>query len=132
MRTHASLMVVLIVVLLAASLGGAGVVFSDPLIPGAVVAGKFNYQGRLTSPSGLPLDGVFPMRFQVYDDAAVGVLRWDSGVVNVTVVRGLFNVGLGVNPTDFNGTTSMWPFRISDRPAGSGARNAPTTFHASS
>ncbi|MBK9096054.1 MAG: hypothetical protein WAW26_15330 [Anaerolineae bacterium] len=107
MRTHASLMVVLIVVLLAASLGGAGVVFSDPLIPGAVVAGKFNYQGRLTSPSGLPLDGVFPMRFQVYDDAAVGVLRWDSGVVNVTVVRGLFNVGLGVNPTDFNGT-ALW------------------------
>ena len=73
----------------------------------AMVGDKINYQGRLTNPSGAPLDGTFPMRFQIYDDGAGGTMLWDSGVTNVDVDGGLFNVQLSVNPADFNGQ-ALW------------------------
>ncbi len=47
------------------------------------------------------------MRFEVYNDPAAGVLLWDSGVVNVNVDNGLFNVGLAVQVTAFNGQ-GLW------------------------
>jgi hypothetical protein len=75
--------------------------------PDAIVASKINYQGRLTDPGGAPLSGTFPMRFQVYDDPAAGTLLWDSGVINVDVDHGLFNVALAVDPANFNGQ-ALW------------------------
>ncbi len=96
-------LVVLCAVLLTVSLVAA----APPTPPDAVVAGKINYQGRLTNSSGLPLDGTYPMRFQVYDDAAVGTLLWDSGVFNVAVDNGLFNAILSVDPADFDGR-ALW------------------------
>jgi len=53
------------------------------------------------------LDGTFPMRFEVYNDPAAGVLLWDSGVVRVDVDDGLFNVELAVQMTAFNGQ-GLW------------------------
>jgi hypothetical protein len=73
----------------------------------ATVASKINYQGRLTDPGGIPLTGTFPMRFQVYDNSTGGALLWDSGVTNVDVEGGLFNVQLSVNQADFNGQ-ALW------------------------
>lgn len=64
---------------------------------------RISYQGRLTSPSGTPLNGTFPMRFQVFDSAVTGTNLWDSGPLNVDVKDGLFNVALGVDPADFTG-----------------------------
>ena len=86
--------------------GGAGAL-AGPAAPEATVAGKINYQGRLTDPGGTPLTGTFPMRFQVYNDPAVGLPLWDSGVLNVDVDQGLFNVGLTVDPSDFSGQ-GLW------------------------
>ncbi|MFN2290686.1 MAG: hypothetical protein ACK2UC_05810 [Anaerolineae bacterium] len=73
----------------------------------ADVAPTINYQGRLTDPSGLPMHGTFPMQFEVYDDATAGMIQWDSGIVNVDVASGLFNVGLDVDARDFNGQ-ALW------------------------
>jgi hypothetical protein len=71
------------------------------------VASKINYQGRLTNPNGVPLNGVFDMRFQIYDDQNSGTELWDSGVTSVTVDQGLFNVELEVDSNDFNGQ-GLW------------------------
>lgn len=73
----------------------------------SAVAGKINYQGRLTDPGGTPLDGTFPMRFRVYDDPGAGTMLWDSGAMSVNVDNGLFNVELAVDPADFDGQ-ALW------------------------
>jgi hypothetical protein len=73
----------------------------------AMVAGKINYQGRLTDLGGAPLDGTFPMRFQIYASSSGGSPLWDSGVMSVAVDGGLFNVQLSVSQADFNGQ-ALW------------------------
>ncbi len=75
----------------------------------ATVGDKINYQGRLTDTGGTPLDGTYPMRFQIYDSDTGGTLLWDSGPspMSVDVDQGLFNVELDVNPADFNGQ-ALW------------------------
>jgi len=93
----------LLAILLAAS--GVIAVPFDGLHP---VASKINYQGQLTDLStGDPLDGTYTMRFQLYDDATVGTLLWDSGGQSVDVDNGLFNVKLDVDQSDFNGQ-ELW------------------------
>jgi len=106
MKTRTIWIVVVAVAFLALAAGVAGAI-PALLAPGDPVAGTINYQGRLTDPGGVPLDGTFPMQFQVYNDPAAGVLLWDSGVVNVGVDNGLFNVGLAVQVTAFNGQ-GLW------------------------
>jgi hypothetical protein len=106
MKTRMMWVVVAVVASLVLVAGAAGAI-PALLAPGDPVAGTINYQGRLTDPDGLPLDGSFPMRFQVYDDPAAGVLKWDSDVVDVGVDNGLFNVGLEVDPYHFNGQ-GLW------------------------
>ena len=98
--------VVVTVVLLASMAGGAGAL-PRPAAPEAIVAGKINYQGRLTDPTGMPLSGGFPMQFQIYDDPGGGTLYWDSGPMWVNVDKGLFNAELGVDPAAFNGR-ALW------------------------
>lgn len=73
----------------------------------AVTSGNINYQGRVTNAGGTPLSGTYPMRFQLYDAAAGGNLLWNSGIINIAVSSGLFNVQLGVDPNDFNGQ-ALW------------------------
>jgi len=106
MKARTMWVVVAVVMFLVLAAGAAGAI-PALLAPGDPVAGTINYQGRLTDPGGVPLDGTFPMRFQVYDDPAAGVIKWDSGVVNVGVDNGLFNVGLDVDPYHFNGQ-GLW------------------------
>ena len=106
MKTRVMWVAVAVVAFLVLAAGAAGAI-PALLAPGDPVAGTINYQGRLTDPGGVPLDGTFPMRFQVYDDPAAGVIKWDSGVVNVGVDNGLFNVGLDVDPYHFNGQ-GLW------------------------
>jgi hypothetical protein len=99
-------MTVVVVAVLLLMAGGAGAL-AGPTAPEATAAGKINYQGRLTDPGGTPLTGTFPMRFRVYDDPAAGTLLWDSGVINVDVDNGLFNVGLSVDTPEFDGR-GLW------------------------
>jgi hypothetical protein len=82
----------------------------DPAAPQdvqATVAEKISYQGQLTDPGGTPLDGTFPMRFQVWGAAVGGVMFWDTGVVNVDVDRGLFNVEIELPQQIFDGR-ELW------------------------
>ena len=80
-----------------------GAVGALPDVPEADVAAEINYQGRLTDAAGAPLNGTYTMRFQIWSAAVGGTQWWDSGDLSVTVVKGLFNVALGVNPRNFNG-----------------------------
>jgi hypothetical protein len=99
----------IVILMLAAGVAGA---FADPApqspVAGeATVASGISYQGRLTDPSGAPLNGAYPMRFIVYNAAVAGSALWDSGTVNVSVGGGLFNIKLGVDAADFNGQ-ALW------------------------
>jgi hypothetical protein len=73
----------------------------------ATVGDKINYQGRLTDTGGTPLDGTYPMRFELYDTDTGPTSLWDSGIMSVDVDQGLFNVELAVDPADFNGQ-ALW------------------------
>ncbi len=55
-----------------------------------------NYQGRLTDPSGVPLDGSsVTLLFSFYDAALDGNLLLSVSQTNVTVTGGLYNVLIG-------------------------------------
>ncbi len=105
MKARTLWLTVAVVAVLALMAGAAGA--RTGLAPDADVDSGINYQGRLTNPGGEPLHGTFPMRFQIYDDAGGGTMVWDSGVFNVSVDHGLFNVKLGVEPAIFNGQ-ALW------------------------
>lgn len=97
------------VLLLAVGVAGAlpNWSFSSPAEVTAAVSSGISYQGRLTSPGGVPLNGTYTMRFVVYDDAVAGSALWDSGNLNVAVENGLFNVKLGVDQASFDGS-ALW------------------------
>jgi hypothetical protein len=92
-------------VILTLMAGGAGALPDQAA--SAPTAPRINYQGRLTDPAGVPLTGTYLMQFQIYDDPAVGALLWESGVLNIEVDHGLFNVALNIDPADFNGQ-GLW------------------------
>jgi hypothetical protein len=61
---------------------------------------RLNYQGRLTTPSGLPVNGTVTMVFRVVDGAGSGAtplplpIAWTE-TQTVTVENGFFNVEIG-------------------------------------
>lgn len=91
--------------------GAAGAINSRqtavPAVPQAGVASAITYQGRLTNPGGVGINGTVPMRFVVYDADVGGSALWDSGDIDVQVEGGLFEVNLGVDQADFNGQ-ALW------------------------
>ena len=58
------------------------------------VPGTINYQGKLTDPNGVFLDGYYNMEFYLYDAESGGSLLWDEQQY-VTVTNGIYNVELG-------------------------------------
>ncbi|NIP93933.1 MAG: hypothetical protein GWO24_10960, partial [Akkermansiaceae bacterium] len=60
------------------------------LLPPLAPAGPISYQGRLDD-NGQPANGLYSMRFTVFDDAVAGAAL-DSGVTvsNIPVSDGLF------------------------------------------
>ena len=107
MHSRSLWVVVIVSALLVLSVGISGALAGSWLAPDAPVAGKINYQGRLTTPGGAPLNGAYTMRFQLYDDPTAGTLLWDSGSVAVSVSGGLFNVELNIPAANFDGR-GLW------------------------
>ena len=105
----------LIILLLAVGVVGAIPAWSpaSPQAAAATVSSGISYQGRLTTPGGVPLNGTYTMRFIVYDDAVAGSAMWDSGNMNITVENGLFAVKLNVDQADMNGQ-ALWVSIIVD------------------
>jgi hypothetical protein len=86
--------------------GGAGAV-QDQVQPEAIVAEKINYQGWLTDLGGTPLNGTYPMRFEIYDAEIGGTFLWDSGPIDLDVDHGRFSVDLSIEPLNFDGQ-ELW------------------------
>ena len=80
---------------------------SPATVPRAVVSSGISYQGRLTNPAGVPLDGTYPMRFVVYDAPGGGTALWDSGPLSVAVTNGLFNAQLAIDQLSLDGQ-ALW------------------------
>jgi hypothetical protein len=74
---------------------------SDTVSALTTVPTKMNFQGRLTSPSGTVVaDGVYNMKFRIYDAATAGTLLWSetrdvNAGTGVTISNGVFSVKLG-------------------------------------
>jgi hypothetical protein len=80
----------------------------------ATVAEKISYQGQLTDPGGTPLDGTFPMRFEVWGAAVGGLMFWDTGVMNIDVDHGLFNVEIELPQQIFDGRELWLRIQVGD------------------
>jgi len=61
----------------------------------ADVPDSISYQGKLTTPVGLLIDGNYAMTFKIYDVAVGGVALWTEAHPAVTVDKGVFSVMLG-------------------------------------
>lgn len=84
----------------------------------APISTAFSYQGQLKD-AGVPADGVYDLRFSLFDAASAGAAVGSSVNINDwPVVNGLFTVELdfGTNPFDGN---ARW-LRIEVRPGSSG------------
>lgn len=55
-----------------------------------------SYQGKVTDNAGSPVaDGIYTMRFQIYDQLVGGLPLWDSGAQGVDLANGVFSIMLG-------------------------------------
>jgi hypothetical protein len=86
----------------------------------AQVPQMINYQGKLTSPSGAPVNDTVPMVFSIYSDEGGTNLLWTETQTTVIVDKGVFNVLLGsVNPIPdsvFNGSVRYLGVKVESDP----------------
>ncbi len=85
-----------------------------------------NQQGLLTDSLGTPLNGVFPMVFNIYTDSTVGTLMFTQSFPGVPVNKGGYSVNLSVSAVNFNqqlwmetqvGTSTLLPrIRLTSAP----------------
>jgi len=62
----------------------------------AEIPRMINYQGKVTELDGDPIaDGIYTMRFQIYNQLVGGSPLWDSGNQAVIVTGGIFSINLG-------------------------------------
>ena len=54
-----------------------------------------NYQGKLTNPDGVALEGIMTVTFTIYDAETGGTALWTETHPAVDVDKGLFDVQLG-------------------------------------
>jgi len=82
----------------------AVVVFAD--IPRTI-----NYQGKITDPGGVAIDGATNVEFRLFDVASGGAALWSESHTGVSVVKGLFDVVLGETtpfPAGLSFTEPYW------------------------
>ncbi len=64
----------------------------------AQVPRTLNYQGKLTDPDGVAIEGPVEITFRIYDDPTAGTLLWEEDHIGgdaIDVANGLFDVILG-------------------------------------
>lgn len=61
----------------------------------AAIPHLINYQGRLTDPSGNPLNGTYALTFRIYDAQSAGNLLWEETHSGVVIQKGVFSILLG-------------------------------------
>lgn len=61
----------------------------------AAVPRLINYQGKLTSQEGVPIEGAKDITFRIYDAQSAGNLLWQEAHAGVIVQKGIFNILLG-------------------------------------
>ncbi len=61
----------------------------------AVVPDSINFQGKLTDPDGVAIEGTYSVTFNIYDAAGGGTLLWSETHGSVAIDHGLFDVILG-------------------------------------
>jgi len=69
--------------------------FMLPTLSYAVVPQLVPYQGQLTDPTGVPVNGAFDLTFNLYTVATGGAPIWNEVQAGVIVTQGLFTVNLG-------------------------------------
>lgn len=68
-----------------------------------------NYQGKITDPDGVALNGDYDIQFSLYADSIGGTALWTETHSDITVLKGLFDVVLGtITPIDLDFDTSYW------------------------
>jgi hypothetical protein len=77
-----------------------------PSAPLAVFSDTVSFQGRLLDNAGNPVDGFPIMTFRLYAQAEGGAPVWEDAY-NVPVESGLFNAGLEIPPSLFDGQ-ALW------------------------
>jgi len=75
----------------------------------AQVPMTMNYQGKLTTPGGIGVNDTLDMAFSVYNTSTGGTPLWTEDHFDVAVVKGLFEVTLGLtNPLDLLFNQQYW------------------------
>ncbi|RKZ30059.1 hypothetical protein DRQ36_06775 [bacterium] len=78
----------------------------------AFVPSVMNYQGKLTSHTGVGINDTLPMTFSIFDTVIAGSALWTEvhdGDNEVAIIKGLFDVVLGsINPIDLPFDTTYW------------------------
>ena len=73
----------------------------------SAVSAHISYQGLLTNAGGAPLDGNFDIAVEIWNAPTGGDLLWEYTFEDHSVVDGLLDLVLWVNPDDFNGQ-ALW------------------------
>jgi len=86
----------------------------------AQVPQMINYQGKLTDPSGAPVNDTVQMVFSIYVDEGGATLLWTETQTAVITEKGVFNVLLGsANPIPdsvFDGSVRYLGVKVGDDP----------------
>ena len=79
-----------------------------------------NYQGKLTTPQGAPLDTTVSMQFSIYPDSTGGTPLWSETQLSVRVDKGIFNILLGsvteIPDSVFSGAIRYLGVNVGDDP----------------
>ncbi len=106
--TRVTPVVVLVVLCLFASIGSTN------------IPRQMSYQGKLTTPSGDPVNGTFSIVFSIYDVSTGGTPLWSETESSVSVAEGLITVLLGGQvpiPEDvFDGSVRYLGIRVGSDP----------------
>ena len=74
----------------------------------AQIPRTMNYQGKLTDPTGVAIEGIDTIAFDIYDVSIGGSSLW-SETLSVNITKGLFDVMLGeIHPISPNFAVPYW------------------------
>jgi hypothetical protein len=73
----------------------------------STVPRQINYQGKLTDPSGVAIEGVHSVTFEIWDALSGGSMLWTE-TYPVSISRGLFDVVLGPFPLTMDFSAQYW------------------------